>query len=129
TLNIELSRQEGVTAGAAEWETYVPIATTPEWWRKLHVVPIGWGGEDDTGAPVVLEAQAVNAITPAALPPVTGLSAVRVGDSITLSWTAQVHDSPADVYYMVWRNGVVITALPAPESPPESMQFVDEGLE
>lgn len=124
-LNMELARVEGDVASADDWETYIVIATTPGYWRKVLAVPVGHDAE--LGIPVVLEVQALSTHEPE-LEPVTDFSIQRSGDTNILTWTANVTESDAPVYYFIRRNGLIIAALEAPATSPEVMQFTDSGL-
>ncbi len=125
---VVVRRGDGLLDSALDWRTYVAVATTPDYWRKARLVARDREGR--AGRITIDERQAVNAISGVSLPPVTGLTITRAGDTNTLHFTTGTAVTPDEelypVVYLVRRNDIVVAEIPDPG--PGAQTFDDPGL-
>jgi hypothetical protein len=105
-----IKRQEGTIPNQDNWETLAFMATNVGWYKKVYVFGVSYDGTK--GLPIILEAQAVDAISPTLLD-ITDLAVSRAGDTATLTWTNPGGMSSSQpIYILVLRNGFVLKILP-----------------
>lgn len=111
-------RQPGDYSSEETWGTLHKISTTPNWYRRIVCVGVGFDGVK--GEPQVLEVQAASSGLPPSQPTdftQTPLPAEQSG--YTLSWTA----ADPGYFTLVLRNQIVLAIWPA-----GSGTFVDSGI-
>jgi hypothetical protein len=105
-----IKRQEGTIPNQDNWETLAFMATNVGWYKKVYVFGVSYDGTK--GLPIILEAQAVDTISPTLLD-ITDLAVARAGDTATLTWTNPGGMSSSQpIYILVLRNGFVLKILP-----------------
>lgn len=122
SLSAIIKRQEGEHASAEQWEMKHFMATTPEYFKKIYAFGIGFDGS--RGLPIMLEAQAVDAIE-VTLADTSDVVVTRALDTVQLAWTAPPQVSPEPVVWLVRRNGFIIAVVPHVEG---AMTFTDAGV-
>jgi hypothetical protein len=111
-------RGDGDTASADEWATWIPIATTTAWYRKVVVLP--YAADGTRGPTIILETQCVDSdVGPAAAP--SGLLVSSAGNSNNISFT--INDAAAS--HLITRNGIVLVEI----LPGQPGAFTDSNID